>query len=89
MATKEVTTSTIKLELDGFTLTAEGILDEPADWKITNSSSVRTTYFNTREYWDESEAEEYLWEEAMNIIRKYSVVTVDHFTDEVEDDEED
>lgn len=89
MATKEVTTSTIKLELDGFTLTAEGILDEPADWKITNTSAVRTTSHVTREYWDEEEAVDYLWEEVTYILRKYSTVTVDHFTDEVEDEDED
>lgn len=89
MATKEVTTSTIKLELDGFTLTAEGILDEPSDWTITNTSPVRTTKHVTREYWDEEEATDYLWEEVMYLLRKYSTVTVDHFTDEVEDEEED
>jgi hypothetical protein len=89
MATKEVTTSTITLDLGEFKLIAEGILDEPADWTITNSSTIRTTRHTTREYWDEAEAEEYLWEEAMYIIRKYSSLTVEHMTDEVEDDEED
>lgn len=85
----EVTTTTAKLELDGFTLTAEGILDEPSEWTITNSSPVRSTSYTRNEYWDEDEVVEALWEEAMFIIRKYSNVVIDHMTEEVEDEDED
>lgn len=88
MATKEITTTVIKLELDGFTVSAEGILDEPTEWVITNSSVVRTTSYKRDEYWDEEEAIEALWEEAMYVIRKYSNVVIDHTTEEVEDEED-
>jgi hypothetical protein len=88
MATKEITTAVIKLELENFTLTAEGILDEITEWTITHSSPVSTTSYVRREYWDEEDATDFLWEEADYIIRKYSTVTVDYTIDEIEEEED-
>lgn len=88
MATKDIHTATIKLELENFTLTAEGILDEITEWTITHSSPVRTTSHTRREYWDEEEAVEALWEEAEFLIRKYSTVTVDITHEEIEEEED-
>lgn len=88
MATKEITTALIKLELENFTLTAEGVLDEIGEWTISHISPVNTTRHTRREYWDEEEATDFLWEEADYIIRKYSTVTVDRITTEIEEEED-
>lgn len=90
--TKEVTTTTAKVELDDYTLKMEGILDE-SEWTVTmsfkNDILPSKSWKITDYIWDEEELEELVWKEVMRITKKYSVVTIDHMIDEVEDEDED
>lgn len=65
------------LQLEGFTLTAEGILEEPYNWTIIMTypnNLLGARMWTRREYcWDADEAEEMVWEEAMSLIKKYAV----------------
>lgn len=89
--TKEVTTTTAKVELDDYTLKVEGILDE-SDWEVTMSFKndvLRDKTWNiTADIWQEEELEELVWSEVLRITKKYAVVSIDHMTDEVEEDDE-
>jgi hypothetical protein len=89
--TKEVTTTTAKVELDDYTLKVEGILDE-SNWEVTMSfkdNVLPSKSWNiTADIWQEEELEELVWREVMRITKKYAVVSIDHMIDEVEEDDE-
>lgn len=89
--TKEVTTTTAKVELDDYTLKVEGILDE-SNWEVTMSfkdNVLPSKSWNiTADIWQEEELEELVWREVMRITKKYAVVSIDHMIDEVEEDNE-
>jgi hypothetical protein len=89
--TKEVTTTTAKVELDDYTLKVEGILDE-SNWEVTMSfkdNVLPSKSWNlTADIWQEEELEELVWQEVMRITKKYAVVSIDHMIDEVEEDDE-
>ena len=89
--TKEVTTTTAKVEVDDYTLKFEGILEE-RNWEVTMSFKndlVPSKSWKFDEYiWDEDELEEMVWSEVLRIAKKYSVVTIDHMIEEVEEEEE-
>jgi hypothetical protein len=88
---KEITLTTATLDMDGFTLTAEGSTEDVWDWTITQTTKG-TGYSHswTRRDWfmDEGEIEEMLWEEATAIMRKYSHLSFEHTTEEIEEEEE-
>ena len=89
---KKVESHIATLELDGFTLRAEGILEESYDWFITmtypnNILSSRT--WKRREYcWDAEEVTAMMWEEAISLIQKYGNVVHEKGLVEVEVDDE-
>lgn len=77
MATKEVETTIVKLEVADFILEAEGIADETSEWTITMTTPATgysKSWTLTRYLW-EDEVEDFIWEEANAIIRKYATLT--------------
>lgn len=89
---KEVESHITILQLDGFTLRAEGVLEQPYDWSITmsyQSDLLSPRVWKRREYcWDAKEVDEMVWEEAMSLIEKYAVKAHETGIVEIEVDDE-
>lgn len=89
MATKEIETTIVKLEVADFILEAEGIVDESSEWTIimtTPATGYVTSWTVTKYLW-EDEVEEFIWEEANAIIRKYATLTYSNGLTETEEED--
>lgn len=87
---KEVETTIAEVELDGYALKFEGILDEK-DWTVTMSFKndlMSSKSWKLDEYvWDEADLEEKVWAEVLRITQKYSCVTFSNGLTEVEEED--